>query len=141
MMNFTANRIYPAAALLTLLVVGCGEKTVDAPPAAEPQENVTAQKATAGVGKQGQSLKDEPDIIAGPAKVLFKVRQQIVLDIHIPKALSMFKALEGRMPKDHDEFMEKIVAANRLTLPELPDGAEYRFEPEKGELWVYPVEE
>lgn len=131
------------AGLLTLTAVGCGD-SVQAPAdatAEAPINTTVAQKATAGVGKQGQSLEDEPDIIAGPVKVLFKVKQKAVLDIQIPHALQLFKGLEGRMPNSHTEFMQKIVEANRLVLPELPEGAVYRFNTEKGELWVYPVDE
>ena len=102
---------------------------------------VQAQKAVAGVGKKGQKLKDDKGvarIISGPASTLFKVEQMAVLDIQIPHALQLFQALNGRVPKDHEEFMSEIVKANRLTLPELPQGAVYRFNAEKGELWVYP---
>lgn len=124
-------------------LAGCGDNAADpTETSAEAPVNATvAQRATAGVGKQGQSLKDRPDIIAGPVKVLFKVKQKAVLDIQIPQALQLFNALEGRMPNSHTEFMQKIVEANRLVLPELPEGAVYRFNTEKGELWVYPVDE
>ena len=100
-----------------------------------------AQKAVAGVGKQGQMLEKHSDaqkIISGPALALFRVKQKVVFEIQIPQALQTFKALEGRMPKDHDEFMTKIVDAYHLKLPELPEGSVYRYNVEKGELWVYP---
>ncbi|GAB5404993.1 MAG: hypothetical protein Aurels2KO_32240 [Aureliella sp.] len=142
--DFSFGRSVAMFALLCTLptTVGCGPES-GSPEVAEAELGapVAAQKATAGVGKQGQKLKDEPDIIAGPVKVLFKFKQQAVLDIQIPQALQLFKASNGRMPKSHDEFMQQIVEANRLQLPELPDGAVYRFNTEKGELWVYPAEE
>lgn len=125
-----------------LSCVGCAPEAVStsAPPPAE----ITAQKAVAGVGKQGQSLRDNTGVAgaisAGPA-VLINFKQKAVLEIQIPQALQLFQASEGRFPKSHEEFMEKIVTANRLVLPELPAGAVYRFNPEKGELWVYPEAE
>lgn len=129
-------------ALATMLVIsaGCG---VPAPATkAEPEESpMAAQKATAGVGKQGQSLNDNEGVakmISGPAAALFKVKQRVIFDIQIPQALQLFQATEGRMPKDHDEFMTKIVQFNRLQLPELPAGNVYQFNSEAGELWVYP---
>ncbi len=132
------------ALLLPVATVGCGPKQSSAPDSAQSETPVVAQKAVAGVGKQGQSLKDNQGvakIISGPASAMFNVRQKVVLEINVPHALQLFKATEGRFPKDHAEFMEKIVAANRLTLPELPAGAVYRFDSEKGELWVYPEDE
>lgn len=129
-----------ALATLFIAFAGCGvpEPAPQAGPEATP---VAAQKATAGVGKQGQSLNDNEGvakIISGPAATLFKVKQRLIFDVQIPQALQMFQASEGRMPKDHDEFMTKIVEFNRLQLPELPAGNVYRFNPEAGELWVYP---
>ncbi len=139
----SVRRVLTCSLLFSIAAfAGCGSSNdTENVAQAELDVPVTAQKATAGVGKQGQKLKDEPDIIAGPVKVLFKFKQQAVLDIQIPQALQLFQASEGRMPKSHDEFMQKIVEANRLQLPELPDGAVYRFNTEKGELWVYPADE
>ena len=80
-------------------------------------------------------------MFSGPASALFNVQQKAVLEIQIPHALQLFEATEGRLPKSHEEFMEKIVKANNLVLPELPEGAVYKFDTEKGELWVYPEDE
>lgn len=124
--------------LFTLL--GCEEPTTTSVEQ-DPATPIQAQKAVAGVGKKGQSLKNETGvgaIIAGPARTLMNIEQKAVLEFQIPPAVQMFKATNGRFPKSHDEFMEKIVKFNRLQLPELPDGAVYRFNSEKGELWVYP---
>jgi hypothetical protein len=126
-----------------LASVGCQPNSPPAP-TAEPPAEVAPQKAVAGVGRQGQKLKDDTGvarIISGPAASLFNFQQKAVLDIQIPQALQLFQATEGRMPKSHEEFMQKIVQANRLVLPDLPAGAVYRFDPDKGELWVYPEHE
>ena len=132
-----------AIGLLVLSAVGCAPQT-KAPTATDESTSIEAQKAVAGVGKQGKTLLDHSDtqkIISGPVSALMQFKQQAVLDIQIPHALSLFQATEGRLPKDHAEFMEKIVQANQLQLPELPAGAVYRFNAEKGELWVYPENE
>lgn len=129
---------------LALVQTGCQpDSTAEAPADAPAAAAVVSQQALAGVGKKGQSLNDNTgvaSIISGPASVLFKVEQKVVLEIQIPQALQLFKATEGRFPASHQEFMQKIVQANRLQLPELPEGAVYRFEPDKGELWVHPAE-
>lgn len=143
-MSETPLWLRPFGCGLVLGVLGC--QPASPPPTAQPPANqpVVAQKAVAGVGKQGQSLQDDrgvAKIISGPAATLFNVQQKAVLEFQIPPAVQMFKASEGRFPKSHEEFMEKIVQANRLVLPELPDGAVYHFNSEKGELWVYPENE
>jgi hypothetical protein len=122
---------------------GCSPESADPPSAAESSQ-VTAQQAVAGVGKKGQSLRDNTGlalaITAGPATLL-NLEQKAVLEFQIPPAVQMFKATEGRFPKSHEEFMQKIIEPNRLVLPTLPDGAVYHFNSEKGELWVYPEAE
>lgn len=95
--------------------------------------------ARAGVGKEGQSLQNETGVgrmIAQPAITLFAVRQRAVFEIQIPQAMQFFEGLEGRKPKDHDEFMTKIIQANKITLPELPEGKVYRYHPDDAQLYV-----
>jgi len=96
-------------------------------------------RAEVGVGKQGQSLKDETGIggmIAQPARTLFAVKQRAVFDIQIPSAVKLFEATEGRKPRSHDEYMSKIISANKIQLPELPAGQTYVYDPQQGELMV-----
>lgn len=112
-------------------------------PVAVPQAEVSEpQRAEVGVGRQGRSLDDETGVgrmIAQPAVSLFAVRERVVFEIQIPQAMQLFEATEGRKPKSHEEFMQRIITANQIQLPELPAGSEYRYDPEKGELWVHPV--
>jgi hypothetical protein len=114
------------------------------PPATVPpaQQQGVAQKAEVGVGIKGDSLRDEEGvgkIIASPAVALFNTREKAVFEIQIPHALNLYKALEGDFPKTHEEFMEKIIKANAIQLPELKPGMQYRFRPDLGELWVEPI--
>ena len=48
----------------------------------------------------------------------------------------MYKAINDKPPKTHDEFMEKIIKENEIALPELPYGKTYLFDSEKGELMI-----
>ena len=50
--------------------------------------------------------------------------------------MNLYKATNGGLPKTHDEFMEKIVKANSITLPTLPAGRSYEFDVKAGELMV-----
>ena len=149
----------PALGILIGVTMGCSpavqptappavDAAVDGPEAeasaASPEAAEAAnqpRRAEVGVGRQGRSLDDETGVgrvIAQPAITLFAVRERAVFDIQIPQALQLFEALEGRKPKSHEEFMQRIIRDNRIELPELPAGREYRYEPEKGELWVHP---
>lgn len=168
--NVMKRSIISASCISLLLATGCdtqglveskpAEPTATAPAAAAPAVNAPAvggevassgaagegQKAGVGVGIRGDSLRNEEGVgkmIAAPAVALFNAREKVVFEIQIPHALNLFKALEGRVPKTHEEFMQKIVQANGIQLPELKPGTRYRFRPDQGdagELWVEPIE-
>jgi hypothetical protein len=75
-------------------------------------------------------------MIAQPAKSIFATEEKVVFAILIPKALQLFQASEGRMPRSHEEFMTRIIQANNIRLPELSEGQEYEFDSDSGELMV-----
>lgn len=103
------------------------------PPAATPKK-VESQKAAVGVGEKGRDYGQGP--VATPAAALFAAKERLVFEVQVPKALQLFKASENRGPKDHAEFMEKIIRANQIRLPELPAGASYRYDPKTEQLMV-----
>lgn len=138
-----------AIAAMTCAGIGCkpnnsnSASTVVGDPGTAPAVP-QAQKASAAVVKAGAKLRDNSDaqkMITGAPGVLLDVKAGTVFDISIPQAVQLFKASEGRVPKNHAEFMAKIIEANNLTLPVLIDGLVYQFNPEKGELWVYPKDQ
>lgn len=92
--------------------------------------------AEVGVGKQGRSLDDVEGVIVTPAKTLFTAREKVVFDIQIPQALNLYKATNGRGPQSHDEFMQQVVTANQIKLPELPAGQKYVYDPQAEQLMV-----
>ena len=60
----------------------------------------------------------------------------------VEQAINLFQATEGRYPKDHAEFMEKIIRANNMRLPVLPNKGEYRYDEQSHALMVvYPAGE
>ncbi len=128
------------------LLVGCGPPMAadkePAPPVVQ-EPAFEAKVAEVGDGVRGKSLQNEQGIskiIAAPAVTLFTVREKAVFQIQIPHAMQLFNGLEGRNPKSHEEFMEKIVDFNKIPLPELPKGRVYRYHPDDGQLWVEPEE-
>ncbi len=48
--------------------------------------------------------------------------------MQIDQALNLFYAEHERYPRDHEEFMERIIRANNISLPVLPGGAEYQYD-------------
>ena len=114
----------------------------ESPPPADPAANPSGENATeqvsakAGVGKQGQSLKNDTGVFVEAAKAYFNVRQRAVFEIQIPEALKLFEATEGRKPNSHDEFMQKVINANSIKLPNLPANNKYVYDVERGELMV-----
>lgn len=129
-----------------LISPGCDttvrQSPAPAPPAAQPATLEAPIKAEAGVGKQGQSLRNEKGVgrmIAQPAISLFAVKQRVVFEIQIPQAMELYKASNGNYPKSHQDFMTHIIKANNIPLPALPEGQEYKYHPDEGQLWVHPI--
>jgi hypothetical protein len=121
---------YPPGGTMQL---GDGKK----PPVTD-QANTERVKAEAGVGVKGQRLNDPRlvQMIVTPARSLFQTQQRMVFEVQIPKAMQLFEATNGKKPKSHDEFMEQIVQANQIQLPELPVGQRYVYDPKTGDLMV-----
>ena len=108
-----------------------------APPAVPTKPTIVEKKAEVGVGEKGHYDTTGPaSIITVPVASLFTVRERLAFDVKIPEAMKLFKATEGRAPKSHEEFMERIVKENNITLPELPPENRYLYDPKTEQLMV-----
>lgn len=95
--------------------------------------------AGVGVGAQGKGYGD--GIVTTPVATLFTVKETIAFKIQIPQAMKFFEAQNNRKPTSNEEFMEKIIKDNQITLPELPAGEKYIYDPQAGELmYTHPKE-
>jgi hypothetical protein len=56
--------------------------------------------------------------------------------IQVTQAVDLFNASEGRYPKDHEEFMQRIIKENNIKLPVLPYKGKYMYDVEHHELVV-----
>ena len=149
--------------ICTLFVSGCdlaqpqnkGQEQPAAPPAepppaevpVPPQEDAPAQEGTtemvraeAGVGVRGQSLSpgtgnNPMEIITVPVRTYFTVQQRLDFQ-RVDAAMNYFRGEHGRLPNSHNEFMEKIIQANHLQLPQLRPNEKYIYDPVAGELKV-----
>jgi len=97
------------------------------------QDEPERTKAEAGVGKKGRNYGG--GVITEPIRQYFQVSQRIHF-MNMEHAMRLYKAEFGNLPKSHDEFMDKIIKANSIELPELPEGERYVYDPARGELMV-----
>ncbi|AMV34862.1 hypothetical protein VN12_22235 [Pirellula sp. SH-Sr6A] len=112
--------------------------------AAQGDAPFQAQKAETGVTGKGKSLDDVSDynpvkFISGPASAFLKTKERVFFEIQLPKSLQLFQATHGRVPKSHEEFMQEVMAPP-MKMPDLPQGLQYRYRPDLGELWVEPIQ-
>lgn len=104
------------------------------PPPPPPGVGTVQEKAQPGVTGKGQDYGG--GLITTPVAAYFSTRERIVFNIQIPEALKLYKAFEGHAPKTHEEFMQKVIKANSIQLPELPQDHQYVFDPETQQLMV-----
>lgn len=110
-------------------------------PKAEPEPKVETQeaedrdlvKAEAGVGNKGRGYGG--GIITEPIRQRFIIQDRLTFDT-IQHAMKLYEASNGHRPKTHEEFMREIIQANQIQLPQLPEGEEYLYDPQSGELMV-----
>ncbi len=90
-------------------------------------------QATGREGRKGKGYGTGP--IATPVAAYFSARGQINM-IQVNSTLKIYKAEHGHAPKTNEEFMETIIKANSFTLPELPHGHRYVWDPKQEKLMV-----
>jgi hypothetical protein len=129
---------------------------VEAQNAARMQQEATAAKAAAeqkAAADQAAQTPAEPErTVAGRGQMkaggyysaIVGARRHVlnrVDDLAWTQAVQHFQATEGRLPKDHDEFMTKIVTPLGINLGHLEEDQEFLYDP-KGGNWgeVYVVE-
>lgn len=101
-------------------------------PAPAPPGQVV-EKADTGVGAKGRDYG--PGLVTTPIAQYFQARQSIVFRIQIPEALKLYKATHEHNPQSMEEFMA-VMKENQITLPDLPEGHKYIYDPQSGELQV-----
>ena len=54
----------------------------------------------------------------------------------VKRAVDLFWAAEGRYPKSHEEFMKKVIIANKIELPMPVTSCEYQYDVKNHELVI-----
>ncbi len=99
----------------------------------EQKPGTVREKAAVGMGEKGRGYGG--GIVTMPLRTIWNAREMLVLD-QIKEAMKLYKASEGHAPKTKEEFMDKIIKANNLKLPTLPEGHSYVYDPNTEELLV-----
>jgi hypothetical protein len=102
-------------------------------PLATPEADVAREVASSTQTAKG---KYEVNIFTQPASAYFTVKDQVVFQVQIPKAMQIYDLTKGRKPTSHDEFMAEIIGRNGIKLPELLPDHRYVYDPKRGELMV-----
>ena len=109
-------------------------ESAPAPPPPPSDGTDVVGPAEVGVGRKGRGYGTGP--IATPLAAHWSAAERIVFNVEIPHAMNLYKALNGRLPQSHDEFMREIIKNNRINLPALPQGQRYQYDPEQEQLMV-----
>ena len=120
-----------ACLLVTVIAAGCGgdgDQPAPAPSDASSTGETERVKATPGVGKRGRDYGAGP--VSTPIAARFRVEEKMNLGL-IALPMRMYRVEHGYFPKTHEEFMEKIIKANSIKLPELAPGERYVYDAEK----------
>lgn len=132
-------RLAKFAAIGLLALPGCMQSLEEQ---AKPTGSIIGQK-TQDIGafdpneKQRVSTSEVKvsDPVLGPLEAYGPMIEQIS-KLHIDHAINLFHAENGRYPKDHDEFMTRIIKANDIKLPVLPGKLKYEYDVENHKLVV-----
>ncbi len=126
---------------------------VDAQNAARKQQEAAAAEEQKAAADQAAQTPAEPErTVAGRAQMqeggyltaIAGARRHVmnrVDDLAWTQAVQHFQATEGRLPKDHNEFMSKIVTPLGINLGHIEENQEFLYDP-KGGSWgeLYVVE-
>lgn len=123
-------------------LVGCPK--VDPTPSAGNSGQGIIGKTTQDVGeydpnKANQVVSDQKIHASDPVTAPLAAYGPMVESLtksQIKHALDIFNVNEGRYPKDHEEFMERIIKENNIRLPKLPYQGKYMYDVEKHELVI-----
>ena len=125
---------------------GCFKDPNPAPPPQQPKEGIIG-KTTTDIGEFDPNQHKPADLAVDTSRPLhamtagsYQYSAAELAKINIKKAVEIFNALEGRYPKDHQEFMERIIKENGIELPVISTKHRYLYDVEKHELVIVEVE-
>lgn len=132
---------------LTGLGLGCGGPADSNAGAPAGEKKGIIGKTTQEIGvfdpQATQRVSDQKVVVSDPVTApltAYGPMVERVSIIAVEQAIALFMATEGRYPKDHEEFMDKVIRANNMKLPVLPNGGQYKYDEQAHTLMVvYPA--
>ncbi|MDG1894613.1 MAG: hypothetical protein P8J37_06875 [Fuerstiella sp.] len=125
---------------LLVMTAGCGDLVE--PQTSQPKQTAKL-KTTDDIGQfkaaEGKQTVSSKVKISNPltgALEAYEPTKQKIGELQIQQAVNLFNASEGRYPKDHEEFMTKVIKANKIRLPQLGPGKQYQYDVENNALMV-----
>jgi len=115
--------------LALCLLMGCSELVSNDSSRNKPMR----VKTTDDIGEfKGDDQVVHPDVnisnpITGALEAYEPLKQQLA-QLSIERAVQMFHALEGRYPKDHAEFMQRVIKENNIRLPQTASRFRYEYD-------------
>ncbi len=76
------------------------------------------------------------DIRSNDVAKYFRKAEINVWRTQVDAAMQKFQAANMRAPESEEEFVDAIIAANSIILPELIDGCVYVYLPEQGRMFI-----
>lgn len=120
-----------AAVVFACLLAGCMQAIEEQ---TKPTGSIIGKKTQkigkfdpAAGAKVRQSQVKVDSVVLGAAQAYRPMIEQVA-KLEIQHAINLFHALEGRYPKDYDEFMKRIIKENGIQLPELGEKYEYQYD-------------
>jgi hypothetical protein len=102
--------------------------------ATENNPGETRVKAEVGMGARGRGYNK--GLIGIAVTSLWATKERVAL-MMVQKNMDLYKAEhDGKGPKTHEEFMQKVIKENDVKLPDLPPGQKYEYDPAREELMV-----
>lgn len=126
--------------LFCFIVGGCTDVQT---PKTAGEGSLAKPKTTQNIGEfdadSGNEVADTDVKITNPitgALEAYGPLKQQISGLAITQAVELFRATEGRYPKDYDEFMSRVIQANQIRLPEPGKGLQYQYDVENHQLLV-----
>ncbi len=124
--------------IILCLLTGCADDMISTDPARNKPLRV---KGTDKIGEfKGDKQVVKPEVkitnpITGPLEAYEPLKQRLAA-LSLDHAVNLFHAVEGRYPKDYDEFMQRVIKENKIQLPEPAKGLHYEYDVENHKLLV-----
>ena len=105
-------------------------------PSEDNTEMVQAGRGMTGRGNYGTpTANNAMELITVPVATLFQMRERTFL-LGIQNAMKIYQAEHNRKPASHAEYMREVIQKNNITMPQLPAGQEFIYDPRDGELKI-----